>query len=167
MQNLVEIFDSRMEVSNPGECLIDIERIIDTKPTTRNEKFSSLMRRPGLAEELGAGWDRIVEGCEHLHSPPPAVRSELGFTLVILRPKADFENMTREDKIRACYQHACVRYLNGGGMTNASLRERFGLKDTMSSPVFRIIKGATEAGMMKGLDPSAAPKYICYVPFWA
>jgi len=71
MQNLVEIFDSRIEISNLGELLVEFDRIIDTKPTTRNKKLSSLMRRIGLAEELGVGWDRIVEGCEQLHTPPP------------------------------------------------------------------------------------------------
>ena len=166
-RNLVEIFDSRIEVSNPGEPLIDLKRIIDTKPTTRNEKLSSLMRRLGLAEELGVGWDRIVEGCEELHSPPPDIRSESGYTLVTLRPKAEFGGMTREEKIQACYQHACVRYLNGGSMTNASLRERFGLKETMISPVSRIIREAVDTDMIKAFGPETAPKHISYVPFWA
>jgi len=167
MQNLVEIFDSRIEISNPGELLIEFQRIIDTKPTTRNKRLSSLMRRIGLAEELGVGWDRIVEGCESLHTPPPNVRSEMGYTLVILRPKIEFGSMTKEEKIRACYQHACVKYLNGENMTNASLRERFGLEATMSSPMVRIIKDALAAGMIKVYDPTTAPKYISYVPFWA
>jgi len=167
MQNLVEIFDSRIEISNPGELLIEFQRIIDTKPTTRNKRLSSLMRRVGLAEELGVGWDRIVEGCESLHTPPPNVRSEMGYTLVILRPKVEFGSMTKEEKIRACYQHACVKHMNGESMTTTSLRERFGLKTTMSSIVSKIIKDAISTGMVKALDPNTAPKYISYVPFWA
>jgi len=166
MRNLVEIFDSRIEVSNPGAPLIDVERIIDAKPTTRNERLSSLMRRIGLAEELGVGWDRIVEGCEQLHTPPPNVRSETNYTLVIMRPKMEFGDMTYEERTLACYQHACVRYLNSGSMTNASLRERFGLGTTMAAPVSRIIKKATEKGMVKILDPDAPQKCISYIPFW-
>lgn len=167
IRNIIEISDSRIEVSNPGESLIDVKRIIDAKPATRNEIFSSLMRRLGLAEGSGVGWDRIVEGCEELHSPPPDVRSELGYTRVTLRQKVEFGSMTREEKVRACYQHACARYLNGGSMNNTSLRERFGLKETMASPVSRIIREAADAGMIKTLDPSAAPKHLRYVPFWA
>lgn len=166
MRNLVEIFDSRMEVSNPGAPLIDVDRIIDTKPITRNEKLSSLMRRIGLAEGLGTGWDRIVEGCERLHAPPPDVRSETGYTLVILRPAMGFEDMTYVEKLRACYQHACVRYLNGGSMTNASLRERFGLGSTMTASVSRIIKRAVDKGVIKAHGPDTSPKYMSYVPFW-
>jgi len=166
MQNLVEVFDSRIEISNPGELLIEFSRIIDTKPTTRNKKLSSLMRRIGLAEELGVGWDHIVEGCEELHTPPPNVRSEMGYTLVILRPTTEFGDMTREERIRACYQHACVKLMNGKSMTNTSLRERFGLETTMSAPVFRIIKDTIAAGRVKVLDPNTAPKHMSYVPFW-
>jgi len=167
MRNLVEIFDSRIEVSNPGVPLIDVERIIDSKPTTRNERLSSLMRRIGLAEELGVGWDRIVEGCEELHTPPPNVRSEINYTLVIMRPKMEFGELTREEKVRACYQHACVRHLNGESLTNSSLRERFGLKTTMASAVSKIIREAVNAGLVKVLDPETAPKHVSYVPYWA
>jgi len=91
----------------------------------------------------------------------------MGYTPVILRPITEFGNMTREEKIRACYQHACVKHMNGESMTNASLRERFGLKTTMSSIVSKIIKDAINAGMVKALDPNTAPKHISYVPFWA
>ena len=42
---VVEIFDNRLEVTNPGTPLVDILRIIDNPPKSRNEKLSSLMRR--------------------------------------------------------------------------------------------------------------------------
>ena len=57
---VVEIFDNRMEVTNPGTPLVDIMRIIDNPPKSRNEKLASLMRRMKMCEELGRGWDRMV-----------------------------------------------------------------------------------------------------------
>jgi len=57
---VVEIFDNRIEVTNPGIPLVDVLRIIDNPPKSRNEKLASLMRRLKMCEELGRGWDRMV-----------------------------------------------------------------------------------------------------------
>lgn len=56
---VVEIFDNRIEVTNPGTSLVDVLRIIDNPPKSRNEKQASLMRRLKMCEELGrdgTGW---------------------------------------------------------------------------------------------------------------
>ena len=48
----IEIFSNRIEITNPGLPLVDIKRIIDNPPKSRNEKLASLMRKFGLCEEL-------------------------------------------------------------------------------------------------------------------
>ena len=35
----------------------------------------------------------------------------------------------KEKKIRACYQHACLKWVSEMKMTNQSLRERFKIED--------------------------------------
>ena len=50
---LVEMFDNRIEVTNPGIPLVDIKRIVDNPPKSRNEKLASMMRRIKMCEELG------------------------------------------------------------------------------------------------------------------
>ena len=70
---LVEIFQNRIEITNPGTPLVDIKRIIDNPPRSRNEKLAALMRRLGICEELGTGWDKIVESCERLQLPAPKI----------------------------------------------------------------------------------------------
>ena len=35
--------------------------------------------------------------------------------------------MDRDDRIRACYLHACLKYVNREYLTNSSVRERFGI----------------------------------------
>ncbi len=42
---LVEIFDSRIEITNPGTPLVNIKRIVDNPPKSRNEipKICSLV----------------------------------------------------------------------------------------------------------------------------
>ncbi|MGX8698843.1 MAG: RNA-binding domain-containing protein, partial [bacterium] len=53
---VIEIFENRVEITNPGVPLVDIERIIDNPPKSRNEKLAALMRRLKMCEELGTGW---------------------------------------------------------------------------------------------------------------
>ena len=60
----VEIFANRIEITNSGTPLVDIMRIIDNPPKSRNEKMAALMRRLGMCEELGTGWDKLVISCE-------------------------------------------------------------------------------------------------------
>ncbi|MGB3788256.1 MAG: hypothetical protein WA949_09605 [Phormidesmis sp.] len=50
-------------------------------------------------------------------------------------------------------------------MTNATIRERFGLADKNRAMASRLIKEAIEAGAVKPHDASAAPHLIKYVPF--
>lgn len=52
---LVEMFDDRIEVSNPGESLVEIDRMLDLPPITRNECLTSLMRRMEFCEVAGSG----------------------------------------------------------------------------------------------------------------
>lgn len=49
----IELFNDRLEVTNPGESLNPIERMIDLPPVSRNEKLAGLMRRMRLCEEQG------------------------------------------------------------------------------------------------------------------
>jgi len=42
---MVEVFGDRVEITNPGEPLIDTLRFIDEPPRSRNEMLASLMRR--------------------------------------------------------------------------------------------------------------------------
>ena len=49
---MVEIFADRMEITNPGEPLVDTLRFIDTPPRSRNEQLAALMRRMKFCEGL-------------------------------------------------------------------------------------------------------------------
>lgn len=52
-------------------------------------------------------------------------------------------------------------------MTNSSLRARFGLKDSSSGSISRLIKEAVNQGYIKPFDPETAPRYMRYIPIWA
>jgi hypothetical protein len=53
-------------------------------------------------------------------------------------------------------------------LTNASLRERFGIEKENSAMVSRLIKDAIEDGAIKPVDPkSDSKKHARYQPIWA
>lgn len=164
---VVEIFDNRIEITNAGIPLVNIDRIIDTPPKSRNEKLASLMRRLKMCEELGTGWDKIVIACEILQLPAPKIELFETSTRVTLYSELPYTNMSPEDKLRACYLHACIKQVQGEQLTNSSLRERFGIKDSSAASISRLIRDAVEMQLIKPLDPNTAPRYMKYIPFWA
>ena len=164
---LVEIFQSRIEVTNPGIPLVDINRFIDNPPKSRNETLSSLMRRLKMCEELGSGWDRIALECELKQLPAPKIVLYEENTKVILYSKLPFANIPHEEKLWSCYLHACIKYLTHEGLTNSSMRLRFGLEDTASAQISRLIKEAVSLGLIKLFDENTAPKHMKYIPAWA
>lgn len=164
---VVEIFDNRMEVTNPGTPLVDVMRIIDNPPKSRNEKLASLMRRLKMCEELGRGWDRMVLACEAQYLPAPRIEVFQENTKVTLFAEMEFGNIPMEDKLWSCYLHACLMYIQGEALTNKSLRERFSLPETSSGSSSRLIKEAVGKGLIKLLDPNTAPRYMKYIPAWA
>ncbi len=163
---VVEIFSNRIEITNPGTPLVDVARIIDNPPKSRNEKLASLMRRLKMCEELGTGWDKIVISCEIQQLPTPQIRIYEENTKVTLFSKKDFFDLSPDDKLWACYMHACIKYIQGEFLTNSSLRERFGLEVSSSASISRLIKEALEKNYIKKLEDTA-PKHTKYVPVWA
>ncbi len=164
---MIEIFPNRIEVTNPGVPLVDIKRIIDNPPKSRNEKIAALMRRFGMCEELGSGWDRIVISCELETLPAPKIILYEENTKVILFSDIAFANMSMEDKIWDCYLHACIKYVSSETITNSSLRNRFGLQDSSSASISRLIKDTLNEGLIKAVDANTAPRYMKYIPYWA
>lgn len=163
---VVEIFSNRVEITNPGTPLIDIMRIVDNPPKSRNEKLASLMRRLKMCEELGRGWDRMVLSCEIQLLPAPRILIYQESTKVVLFSSLAFANISSEDKVWSTYLHACLKYIEGDALTNTSLRERFGLKVTSSGQISRLIKDVVTKGLLKPLDPNTAPRYMRYIPKW-
>ena len=162
---LIELFDNRIEITNPGTPLMDPDRFLDSPPRSRNEALASLMRRMGLCEEQGTGIDKVIDAVELHQLPPPDLRAEQDAVRVVLYAPRTFAEMTPEERIRACYQHAALLYVKGEKMRNETLRKRFGIEDRNASQASNVIKGAIEAELIKAADP-AYPR-SGYVPFWA
>ena len=163
---MVEIFSDRVEITNPGEPLVDTQRFLDTPPQSRNEALASLMRRFRICEERGGGIDKVVSEVERCHLPAPLFESPKHFTRTVLFMSKPLTAMSREDRMRACYLHASLKYVAREYLTNASLRLRLGIDERNKSMVSRYIREAVNMGLIVPLD-YAARKTRKYVPFWA
>lgn len=164
---LVEVFSDRLEITNPGAPLVDAQRFLDAPPKSRNESLASLMRRMGICEERGSGWDKIAFQIEAFQLPAPLIQIGEEYTRVILFAHRPLLKMDRADRVRAVYLHACLRYVSQERTTNASVRERFGIERKNSATASRLIREALEAGLVVPYDPEAGRKFMRYVPFWA
>jgi len=163
---LVEIFDDRIEITNPGAPLVDTLRFVDTPPKSRNEALASLMRRFRICEERGSGIDKVVFQVELFQLPAPLFEVPDGFTRAVLFAHKHLSNMDKVERVRACYLHACLRYVTRKPMTNTSLRERFGIEQRNASTASRLLNEAVDAGLIFVQDQEAGTRIRSYLPFW-
>lgn len=164
---MIEIFDNRMEITNPGTPLVETARFLDSPPRSRNEKRASFLRRVGICEERGSGIDKVVFETEFYQLPAPIFEETDEHTRAIMFAHKAFSEMDREDRVRACYLHACLKYVSRDLMTNASLRDRFGIDPHNSASASRIIKDSLNDGFIRKYDLQAGRKFVKYVPTWA
>ena len=168
---MVEIFPDRMEITNPGEPLVNTLRFLDAPPRSRNEDLAALMRRMNICEEGGTGIDKAIQAIEEFQLPAPdfaaITATKSGSTKATLYAHRDLNHMDVADRIRACYQHVSLCVLSGTRMTNTTLRERFGLETRCAATASRIIRETLKAQLIKPFDPNANNRNLSYVPFWA
>ncbi|WP_192821288.1 RNA-binding domain-containing protein [Rufibacter sp. LB8] len=164
---IVEIYIDRIEITNPGTPIITTDRFID-EYQSRNEALASFMRRVGICEEKGSGIDKVVAQAELFQLPAPNFQGLIKNTKVTLYAYQTLNEMDKTDKIRACYQHSCLKYVSNERMTNQTLRERFAIESHNYSTASRIIDDTKQAGLIKDYDPeNKSRKHARYLPFWA
>ncbi len=162
---MIELFKDRMEITNPGQPLVSPDRFLDLPPRSRNEALAALMRRMKICEEQGTGIDKVLETVELHQLPPPDFRIKgHAFRAVLFAPRR-FADMTQDERVRACYQHAALKYVSGQRMTNATLRERLGIDAQNAAQASIIIRRALADNLIRPADPDH-PR-AGYVPSWA
>jgi ATP-dependent DNA helicase RecG len=164
---MIEMYSDRVEISNPGIPPIEIIRFID-EYSSRNEKLADLMRRFHICEEKGSGIDKVVNAAEVFQLPAPDFRAGKTRTNAILFAHQDFAEMSKTDRIRACYQHCCLLYVSNQRMSNQTLRNRFRLGESKTGNISQVIGATKDAGLIKTDDSeSNSTRYARYLPFWA
>lgn len=162
---MVEIYSDRIEISNPGQPLISVERFID-EYQSRNDSLADIMRRMGICEEKGSGMDKTISSIELFQLPPLRFQVQENRTTATVFSYRKFADIDKNERVWACYQHACLRYVSNEKMNNQSLRARLGIEDKNYPMASRIIKDALEAKVIKEDNPEGGSRHN-YVPYWA
>lgn len=163
---LIEVFDNRVEWSNPGSLHVAIDRIIDTVPLPENPQLAMFLRRINVGDASGSGVDKICLSLEKEKMAPPIFESTPTGTRVVIFRNKRFADMDAEEKLLATYDHAVLKHLDREYMTNASLRERFGLNENSVYVIARLLSNALERGLIKKREGSTK-KDTSYMPYWA
>jgi predicted HTH transcriptional regulator len=164
---MIEIFESRLEITNPGQPIVDTKRLLNLPPRSRNEKMASLLRRFGICEERGSGIEKVMTKIEEFQLPAPLIESAEDHTKVVLFSSRPLNEYSKEDLNRACYFHACLKYKHHESLTNTSLRERLNLEQDSAPQISRILNDAVTAQLIKIKDETVGKKARQYVPIWA
>lgn len=168
MSTSIEIYTNRLVITNPGAPLNDINRLIDLPPHSRNEKLAQSLLLLRMCERRGSGIDRAIEAIEKKNLPAVKIDKGESFTKVTLFPKKALNEMSKQERILACYQHACLLYEDGRSINNQSIRERFGLDKNKSAVASRILADTLESGHIKIADADiTSRKYASYIPYYA
>ncbi len=163
---MIEVYNNRLVISNPGEPMVPVERFID-EYRTRNERLADLMRRMNICEEKSSGIDKVVTAAELFQLPAPNFEKQMQRTVVTIFGAKPFATMDRDDRIRACYQHCVLKWVRCERMTNQTLRQRFHLPEGKSAIVSQIITLTVEAGLIKSDEAiGGSRKFARYKPFW-
>lgn len=164
---LIEIFSDRMEISNAGKPIIKIDRFVDSAPCSRNEKLANALRIMRICEQRGSGVDRALAEIEMNQLPAPNFEETDSSVRVTIYFSKDLSGLTKLERCRACYYHACLMHvLNRGPITNASLCGRLGIDSKNKAIVSRILKDTREKGWIVPFDPeNKSPKMTSYMPY--
>ncbi|WP_259459047.1 ATP-binding protein [Moraxella catarrhalis] len=163
---MVEIFSDRVEITNAGSPLVEVDRFMDKPPRSRNEHLAALMRRVDICEERGTGIDKVISQIELNQMPAPLFQDLGDYTKAVLFSYREFSDISKEERLRACYWHCVFKYITHQQMSNASLRERFG-NAVSTAMISKIIKEAQGKSLIRVFDEDVGSRAKKYIPIWA
>jgi len=163
----VEIYEDRIEFTNPGSPVIRIDRFLDSN-RSRNPKLAKLMRFMKLCEERGMGIDIVESECEKMYLPSPAITTTDDFTRVVVFDHKTLRQFNSQERINLVYMHCSLQYVKHASMTNETLRSRFGEGVLSSTVASRWISEALSADLIRPFDPmSSSRRQARYMPIWS
>ena len=82
---MVELYDDRLEITNPGGLLPIVARNFGHMSKSRNPKVFELFTRMDLVEKVGSGIPRMADLMKEAGLPAPEYRTEGFFTTVLYK----------------------------------------------------------------------------------
>ena len=92
-KTMIELYDDRVEISNPGGLLIEVKKDFGKKSVTRNPLIFGLFTRMNLVEQVASGIPRMRDEMREAKLPEPIFLTEGGFfTVELKRPQKNISN---------------------------------------------------------------------------
>lgn len=163
----IDVFNDRIEITNPGGSLISPNRMIDQPPQTRNNALVSLMRRMGMCEDEGSGMDKVFSKFEEYNLPAPQLLASQHSMGITARGPCNFDQMTNEERINTCYWHCVLKYeIDREVMHKSSLYERFCIDSNAEKRrVDTVIRNAVKLKLIR--QAIEGNRKSGYKPYWA
>jgi len=89
---MIEMFDDRVEISNPGGLLPIVAKNFGHKSMTRNPLIFGLFTRMHLVEKVASGIPRMQEAMREANLPEPEFYTDGMFTVVFKRQNTNSAN---------------------------------------------------------------------------
>jgi ATP-dependent DNA helicase RecG len=164
---MIWVSPKSLSFSNPGTLDVPVDRIIDIAPKAKNEKLALFLRRLGIGDSQGSGFDKIEAALEERHMPSAMIYAVSDSVRLEIEAKTSFLSYEEEERVRSVYYCACLAHENRVRMDNDFLRNRFGLSEKERPVVSRLLAHCVELGRIKLADPQAGVRNRSYIPYWA
>ena len=138
----VDIYDDRIEISNPGGLLPLVAKHFGRRSLSRNPYIFSLFMRMNLVEHVGSGIGRMKELMLEAGLPEPQYETEGMFTVVLYR--RNNADMVSE---LSFFERQVNELMSAGGKPSVEeLCEKTGKK---KSTIYNTLKGLRNKGYLK------------------
>ena len=117
--------------------------------------------------ELGNEIDKVVELAEVYQLPAPLIEAPENSTRATIFAQKPLTAMDNTERVRACYQHACLRYVMKLSLNKASFRERFGIADRNAAQTTRLLNESVDSDLVISQNPDVGTRSRTYLPYWA
>jgi len=119
----IEVFDDRLEISNPGGLVSAIpEAEFGKRSHSRNPLIFGLFARMHLVEQVGSGIGRIIDLMKDAGLPEPVFQKEGIFTVILMRPVIDSGETNKKTRV------------------NTRVKTRVNTREKTREKILRIIK---------------------------
>jgi ATP-dependent DNA helicase RecG len=149
----IELFDDRVEISNPGGLVSAIsEAEFGKRSHSRNPLIFGLFARMHFVEQVGSGIGRIQELMKKANLPEPVFQKEGIFTVILMRPVIDSGETNKKTRVktRVKTREKILEFMNENpNITLAELAEMLGIT---KRSVEKQVANLKKEGLLKRID---------------
>ena len=148
----IEMFDDRVEISNPGALLPSVAKNFGYKSMSRNPLIFGLFTRMHLVEHIGSGIPRMRKEMLDAGLPEPKYDTEGMFTVTLRRPLKKGQNELTDIQVEA------VRIIKENPtLTMEQIGAKMGIGRTSA---YKIIKSLKEIGLLEHIGRKSSGEWV-------